>query len=296
MNYRHAFHAGNFADVLKHTVLSLALHRMTEKPRPLRVIDTHAGIGSYRLDSPEALRTGEWRNGIGRLLGPEAAPLPVLIEDLLHPYLEAVRRADPAGRLEVYPGSPSLALSLIRPDDRLVASELHPDDVAALRAALRLDSRAKVLEMDGWQALRALLPPKERRGLVLVDPPFEDAGELERLIDGLVDGLRRFATGTFLLWLPVKSHRQTESLAMALRRMKLAKLLWIEMRTESIDLAQGLKGSALAVVNPPFGLEDRLTALLPFLTQRLATGGGAAWRLGGIADGLPPLQPAMTAD
>lgn len=279
MNYRHAFHAGNAADVLKHAVLTLALQRLTEKAKPLRVIDTHAGGGRYRLDGTEALRTGEAASGIGRLIGPAAEPLPPRIASLLAPYLDAVRAANAPGRLDVYPGSPLLALALLRPDDRLVANELLPEDAASLRQCLRGDDRSKVLAMDGWQALRALLPPKERRGLVLVDPPFEEAGELERLIDGLADGIRRFATGTYLLWLPVKAPRQVASFKSALRRLGLEKLLWVELHTEAIATAEKLAGSALVILNPPFGLEDRLAELLPFLAVRLATGPGAGWEV-----------------
>ena len=280
MNYRHAFHAGNFADVLKHAVLALALERLTQKAKPLRVIDTHAGIGSYRLDGPEAQRTGEWIGGIGRLLGPDAEPPPAEIAALLAPYLDVVRAANPDGRLRVYPGSPALALALLRADDRLIASELHPEDVALLREALRRDRRAKVLALDGWQAIRALLPPKERRGLVLIDPPFEEPGELDRLIQGVTDGLRRFATGTYLLWLPIKDRRQIAGFQQALRQLALERLLWVELHIAPIAHEGPLTATALAVVNPPFGLQDSLAVLLPFLADRLAIAPGGGWNLG----------------
>jgi 23S rRNA (adenine2030-N6)-methyltransferase len=279
MNYRHAFHAGNFADVLKHAVLALALKLLTSKPKPLRVIDTHAGIGSYRLDAEEARRTGEWLAGIGRLLGPSAAPLPADIAALLAPYLDAVRAANAPGRLEVYPGSPALTLALLRPTDRLIANELHPEDVASLRRCLRGDPRAKVLALDGWQALRALLPPKERRGLILIDPPFEEAGELERMVDGLAEGVRRFATGTYLLWLPVKEPQQAASFRAALQRLGLARLHWVELHTEATATSERLAATALVILNPPFGLEEQLRLLLPFLAGRLATGAGSGWKL-----------------
>lgn len=283
MNYRHAFHAGNAADVLKHAVLALALQRMTAKPKPLRVIDTHAGVGCYRLDGPEASRTGEWIAGIGRLLGAVAAPVPADVAELLAPYLDAVRAVNSPGRLDFYPGSPLLALTLLRPDDRLVANELHPGDAEGLRQCLRGDARAKVLSMDGWQALRALLPPKERRGLVLVDPPFEEPGEFERLVEGLADGVRRFATGTYLLWLPVKEPRRIASLKAAVGRLKLEKLLWVELHSETVATAEKLVGSALIILNPPFGLDLQLGRLLPFLAEHLATGPGAGWELSQLA-------------
>lgn len=279
MNYRHAFHAGNFADVLKHTVLCLALARLMLKAKPLRVIDTHAGIGRYRLDAPEALRTGEWRGGIGRLFGPEADVLPAPIAELLAPYLAVVAAQNPDGSLIVYPGSPVLALALMRAEDRLIATELHPEDAGLLRLALKGERRAKVLEMDGWQAVRALLPPKERRGLVLIDPPFEEAGEHERLLTGLGDGVRRFATGTYLLWLPIKSRKDVAPLERSLAELALDDLLWVELRTETPETAERLAATALVVLNPPYGLEEQLRRLLPFLADRLATGPGHGWRL-----------------
>ena len=283
MNYRHAFHAGSFADVLKHAVLAMALELLTTKPKPLRVIDTHAGIGSYRLDSDEARRTGEWQSGIGRLIGPSAGPLPDDISALLAPYLSAVGGCNSGGELQVYPGSPSLALALLRSDDRLIANELHPADAEALHRNLRGDPRAKVLSLDGWQALRALLPPKERRGLILIDPPFEEPGEFQRLIDGLEQATRRFATGTYVLWLPVKEPRQVASFRAALARLGLGKLFWLELHTEALATAGKLAGTAVVILNPPFGLEARIGKLMPFLADRLATGPGASWRFGPLA-------------
>jgi len=279
MNYRHAFHAGNFADVFKHATLARALVRLTQKAKPLRVIDTHAGIGSYRLDGPEAQRTGEWTNGIGRLVGPDTEPLPPAIAALLAPYLDAVHAANPDGMLRVYPGSPALALALLRPDDRLIASELHPEDTELLRQNLRNDRRAKVLARDGWQAIRSLLPPKERRGLVLIDPPFEETGELDRLISGLADGIRRFATGTYVLWLPIKDPRQIEDFKRKLHQLALAKVLWAELHVAPVMVDGPLTATALVLVNPPYGLSDDLEALMPFLAARLATAPGGGWDL-----------------
>lgn len=285
MNYRHAFHAGNFADVLKHAVLALVLEHMGLKRKPYRVIDTHAGIGSYRLDSDEATRSGEWRQGIGRLLGPEAPPLPAEIAGLLAPYLDVVRGCNDADKLEVYPGSPRLALALMRSDDRLVAAELHPDDAATLHRELARDGRAKVLALDGWQALRSLLPPKERRGVVLVDPPFELAGEYDRLAKGLDQAMRRFATGTYLLWFPIKDRLAVAAFEAALGRRGLDRLLWVELHTEAIAAAERLAGSGLVVLNPPFRLEQQLQVLLPVLAERLATGPGGGCSLRRLDNG-----------
>ena len=177
MNYRHAFHAGNFADVLKHAVLARILVHLAEKAAAFRVIDTHAGAGLYDLSSEAATRTGEWRDGIGRLIG---AKLPDEIRALLAPYLAAVTAANQSGTLHRYPGSPLIALSLMRPQDRLVACELEPGAAAALAANLRRDARARAVAIDGWIALNAYVPPKERRGVVLIDPPYEDKSRLMR--------------------------------------------------------------------------------------------------------------------
>src|SRR5437763_13112898 len=197
MNYRHAFHAGNFADVLKHAVLARILAHLGEKAAPFRVIDTHAGAGLYDLAAEAATRTGEWRGGIGRLIDADLADD---IRALLAPYLAAVRAANPGGGLRRYPGSPLIALSLMRPRDRLVACELEPGAAAALAAHLRRDARARAVEIDGWLALNAYVPRKERRGVVLIDPPYEEKHEFARLADALAGAQRKWTTGIFLLW------------------------------------------------------------------------------------------------
>src|SRR5207344_721439 len=200
MNYRHAYHAGNFADVLKHVVLALVIEYMKRKAAPFRVIDVHGGAGRYALTSVEADKTGEWQGGIGRLLGPDARPLPPDVARHLQPYLDAVRRENAGAALDVYPGSPAIALRLMRAQDTLIANELHPEERAHLTAAIGADRRAKVMALDAWVALKSLLPPKERRGIVLIDPPFEEARELDRMVEGLAQGLQRFATGIYLAW------------------------------------------------------------------------------------------------
>jgi 23S rRNA (adenine2030-N6)-methyltransferase len=276
MNYRHAFHAGNFADVLKHAVLALILAHLKQKPAPFRVIDTHAGRGLYRLDSDEARRTGEWHAGIGRLLQPGAAPLPDRIAASLEPYLAAVRRHNPEGGITRYPGSPLIALDALRATDRLIANELHPEDAKSLRSALGHDLRAKVLTIDAWQAVKSLLPPKERRGAILIDPPFEAPGDLDRLADGLSVAVRRFATGTYVLWLPIKDGRQHAAFVRALQAQQHEKLLLVELFVRALAGAEKLAGTGLVILNPPFTLEPVLAELLPFLAERLAQGPGAS--------------------
>jgi 23S rRNA (adenine2030-N6)-methyltransferase len=268
MNYRHIYHAGNFADVVKHATLALIVEHLKLKPAPFRVIDTHAGIGRYDLTAIEAAKTGEWRDGIGRLLG---APLPAAVAEILAPYLAAVRYENPGyqagGDVGVYPGSPMIARHLLRDGDALVVNELHPDDHAVLDAAFARDRQTKVLHLDGWVALKALLPPKERRGVVLIDPPFEEPGELSRLVGSLVEAHRRFATGTFVR--PVFAFRRE------LEDLGLEKLLSAELLVKAAN-GVGLAGCGLAILNPPFPLKEKLEVLLPFFAERLALGPGYA--------------------
>jgi 23S rRNA (adenine2030-N6)-methyltransferase len=285
MNYRHAYHAGNFADVLKHAVLALVIDYMKRKQAPFRVIDTHAGRGRYSLTSEEAGKTGEWLGGIGRLLGPDAAPLPAQVAQVLAPYLKAVAAANAPESLAIYPGSPVIAQSLMRAQDMLVANELHPEERRDLEAALGRDRRAKVMGLDGWIALKSLLPPKERRGVVLIDPPFEQEGELARLADGLAEGLHRFATGIFIAWYPIKDlkpvTRFRESLAASPRP-----LLCIELMTRRPNDAERLNGCGLIVANPPFTLQSELEAVLPELTTRMAHDSGAPYHIRQLAMSL----------
>lgn len=278
MNYRHAFHAGNFADVLKHAILSLVIEHLKQKPAAFRVIDTHAGTGVYDLSGSEAQRTGEWQTGIGRLLGGD---LPDEIDDILRPYLDTVRAEnqgnDPQSpsALIRYPGSPAIARRLLRRGDQLVANELHPGDTAALARHFAGDPQTKVLALDGWVALKALLPPKERRGLVLVDPPFEEPGEFHRLVDGLKEAQRRFETGTYLLWYPIKDPKRTRSFLGKLADLGFPKLAVAELLIRKPVNPELLNGSGLAILNPPFTLAKKLDVLLPFLARRLGPGPGA---------------------
>jgi 23S rRNA (adenine2030-N6)-methyltransferase len=278
MNYRHAYHAGNFADVLKHAVLALVIDYLKRKEGPFRVIDTHAGRGRYALTSKEAGKTGEWLTGIGRLLGPAAPPLPAEVAQVLAPYLKAVAAENVPESLTIYPGSPLIAQKLMRSQDVLVANELHPEERSELEAALGRDRRAKVIELDGWIALKSLLPPKERRGVVLIDPPFEQDGELARLTEGLAEGLQRFATGIFIAWYPIKDLRPIArfraSLAGAPRPV-----LSIELMTRRPNDAERLNGCGLIVANPPFTLQSELEAVLPELTRRMGHDSSAQYHI-----------------
>ena len=281
MNYRHAYHAGNFADVVKHAVLALVIERLKLKDAPFRVIDTHAGIGSYDLSAEPALKTSEWRGGIGQLLGPDAAPLPEELGALLHPYLSVVRAFNPPGALRRYPGSPRLARSLLRPQDRLVVNELHPEDAARLRGQFARDPQTRVLELDGWTALKSLLPPKERRGIVLVDPPFETEGELQRLATGLADAVGRFATGIYMLWYPIKDPVPIARLERQLVSAGHRRLMQVTLMLRQPRDAALLNGCGLWILNPPWQLDEALSRLLPLLAARLGDDeeahGSARW-------------------
>ena len=288
MNYRHAYHAGNFADVLKHVVLALVIEYLKRKEAPFRVIDVHAGAGRYALTSTAAEKTGEWLGGIGRLLGPNARPLPADAGRLLQPYLQAVRAENEGARLEVYPGSPAIALRLMRAQDTLVANELHPEERAHLRATIGSDRRAKVMALDAWVALKSLLPPKERRGIVLIDPPFEEAGELGRMVEGLARGLERFATGIYLAWYPIKDPKPIARFHADLATLGVPGLMRVELLIQRPSDPDRLNGCGLVVVNPPYTLDGELTAILPELSRRLAAGGaGARHRLDWIEPAAP---------
>src|ERR1700737_1347951 len=210
MNYRHAFHAGSFADVVKHIVLVRILTYLHEKPAAFRVIDTHAGAGVYDLTGDEARRGGEWLTGIARLM---QARLSVATAPLVKPYLDIVRAFNPQGDLQAYPGSPLITRALLRPQDRLVACEVEASARKRLIDALRRDTQARVVDLDGWVALPAFVPPNERRGLVLIDPPYEQKDEFERLATGFAEAFAKWPTGSYLMWYPVKSRRATDSLA-----------------------------------------------------------------------------------
>jgi len=282
MNYRHAFHAGNFADVFKHAILARILVHLGEKPQAFRVVDTHAGAGRYDLEGEEASRTGEWLRGIARLVG---ATLDPVLAELLAPYLEILTRANPEG-LRVYPGSPLLALGLMRPQDRLIACELEPSAAAALTGNLARDRRARTVAIDGWVALNAYVPPRERRGLIVVDPPFEQRDDFLRLADRVAQAWRKWPTGVYALWYPIKDRSGPDVLADGLVRAGIPKVLRGEIRLPAGDPPgepAGLSECGLVVINPPWRLAGELERMLPGLAAVLAAGPPAHWRLDWLA-------------
>ncbi|MBI3674548.1 MAG: 23S rRNA (adenine(2030)-N(6))-methyltransferase RlmJ [Rhizobiales bacterium] len=274
MNYRHAYHAGNHADVLKHVVLTRILVYLTRKNKPFRVIDAHAGIGVYDLDGSEAQKTGEWQGGIARL----AEAFSPAVESLLKPYRDCLAALNPAGGYQRYPGSPWLAAQLMREGDRLVANELHPDDRALLEACFAADPRVTVTGVDAEICIRSQLPPPERRGLVLIDPPYEQKAEAERALAMLAQGLKRFANGCHVLWYPVKADGVSDRMRDGAVALGAAGALAVELRVKESFEAGGLAGSGLVIVNPPWTLAGELDVLMPALARRLGLG---SWGQGG---------------
>jgi 23S rRNA (adenine2030-N6)-methyltransferase len=281
MNYRHAYHAGNHADVLKHIVLARVIEHMKKKDKPFRVIDAHAGIGVYDLKGIEAGKTGEWETGIGKMTEPFSDD----VEALIAPYREAIAKLNPQGGLVQYPGSPDLALSLMRDDDRMIANELHPDDAMTLQRNLGWDERVKVTELDADTCIKANLPPPERRGVILIDPPYEVKNEAERVIRMIRHGLRRFAQGVFMLWYPVKADGLEKVLAEQVQAMGIASTLRVELMVREAFDAGGLGGSGLLILNATWKLDEDLRVVVPALAQRLGLG---EWGHGTVDWLVPP--------
>jgi 23S rRNA (adenine2030-N6)-methyltransferase len=281
MNYRHAFHAGGFADVIKHIVLVRILTHLQDKQAPFRVIDSHAGAGLYDLGAEEARRGGEWLTGIARIM---QARFSEAVLPLVKPYLDIVRAFNPPGDLKTYPGSPLIARALLRPQDRLVACEVEPGARKRLIDALRRDTQARVVELDGWVALPAFVPPKERRGLVLIDPSFEQKDEFERLAEAFAQAFAKWPTGGYLLWYPVKSRRATDSLASHVAELVAnatvpGKCLRLEFSVAPQQAGSKLTSAGLLIVNPPWRLAAELKAILPELEKPLGQGGAGRFRL-----------------
>lgn len=260
MNYRHAFHAGNHTEIFKHAALCLVLAELRRKPKPFTVLDTHAGAGLYDLRSDEASRTGEAEEGIARVFGHD---IPAAL-----PYLDIVRATNPDG-LTTYPGSPALTRALLRDDDRLIACELRPDDSALLKACFRDDRRIAVHQRDGYEAIGAFVPPATRRGLVFIDPPFERRDEFERLARALAAGLKKWPTGMFMAWYPVKDRAGPDLLRSRLGAAP-APTLCCEFFRARPD-GETLTGSGLVVCNPPWRLDEALKALCAALKPKLCS-------------------------
>ena len=275
MNYRHAFHAGSFSDVLKHAVLARILVHLKRKEAPFRFIDTHAGAGRYDLSGDEARRSPEWREGIARVL---TARPPAPVGELLRPYLQAVGPHDAEGRPVAYPGSPAIAQTLMRAQDRIALCEANPDEREALIAALGRDRRLSIVGTDGYVALNAYLPPKERRGVILIDPPFEAPGEAGGIVHALERALRKWPTGAYVAWRPIRDARDDARFLNAVAALGAPNILRLEL-----DIGPGpigahgqepLTRAGLLIVNPPHPLVGEARTLLPWLAQTLGRGEG----------------------
>lgn len=273
MNYRHIYHAGNFADVFKHLIIARIIEYLKKKDHAFRVIDTHAGTGIYDLSSDEAQKTGEWIDGIGRIL---SKPIDRQIEPLVNPWLDVVFALNGSKeKLTRYPGSPVLIRKLLRKQDRLTAIELHEADYKKLAVNFTGDYQARIIHLDGYLALGAHVPPKEKRGLILVDPPFEKTDEFKRLVDGLIKAYKRFPGGIYALWYPVKHYNELNWFINELKGTGIAKILRLELRIKQRSQTPGLDGCGMIIVNPPYVLSEEMKQLKPFLLERLAQDGHA---------------------
>jgi 23S rRNA (adenine2030-N6)-methyltransferase len=279
VNYRHGFHAGNFADVFKHALLVRLLVYLTRKEAAFRVIDTHAGEGAYDLSSEEAERTGEWRAGIARLADLSGASAEQA--ELLAPYLDIVGPFQSGGRPLIYPGSPLIAQKLLRVQDRAIFCELRTDAYEALSARFRRDNRIKTIHLDGYLGASAFTPPKERRGLVLIDPPFEIKNEFRAMLEAFRGAHRKWPTGVYALWHPIKDQREARAFYDALRRSGIARILRLSLMVGGDS--ERLRQTGLIIINPPFVFEEEARLLLPFLSQKLAQGPTAGFEIEWVA-------------
>ena len=271
MNYRHAYHAGNFADVLKHAVLVWIVRYLQQKDAPLCLIDTHGGAGIYDLTAPAALKTREAEGGIGRLTAAHDRPA------VLDPYLQLVRRANESEAIAHYPGSPWLMAAMLRARDRAIVGELHDEDAKTLRASLANFARVRVVEGDGYALLGKFAPPPEKRGLVLIDPPYEASGEFETLAGAIIAAHVKWPTGVYLVWYPIKDEAAVERFHAELLNARIAKLLQINFDIGAAE--EGLRACGLIVINPPWTLEQEWREPLAWLARTMAQGAGAEGRL-----------------
>jgi 23S rRNA (adenine2030-N6)-methyltransferase len=272
MNYRHAFHAGNFADVFKHILLARMITYMQRKDKAFRVYDTHSGLGIYDLASIEAEKTGEWIDGVDKVM--KAKP-PKEVGRLLSEWESAVEAAGE----QKYPGSPFVARHLLRKQDRLALYELHPEDQEVLAKNFAGDFQTRVNHLDGWLVPNSHIPPKEARGIMLIDPPFEDGHDFDRMIDALEKARKRWVGGTIALWYPVKKRDHTDEWLGTLKSLQFPKLLNAEIYIREPRFASMLNGCGMVIANPPFTLANELHILLPWLAEVMKKDRGSGYRL-----------------
>ncbi|MBA2653800.1 MAG: 23S rRNA (adenine(2030)-N(6))-methyltransferase RlmJ [Gammaproteobacteria bacterium] len=273
MNYRHAFHAGNFADVFKHICLILVIESLLAKEKPFCYIDTHAGIGKYDLTSIQAKKTGEFAAGIGTLMAIKGKK-PTEIKH----YLQIVKSMNKENSLKYYPGSPRIVRALLRPEDKMILTELHPADYQLLKEEFKYDPQVGVHLQNGYQGLKAFLPPTPRRGVVLIDPPYEDKNEFDEIIKSLQMALMRWQ-GIYLIWYPVKNRIQINQFERNLKKLSLKNLLICELNLFPDDAPFALNGSGMVIVNPPWKLQEKLNEVLPQLLNILDSENRGNYRL-----------------
>ncbi|MGK2913115.1 MAG: 23S rRNA (adenine(2030)-N(6))-methyltransferase RlmJ [Porticoccaceae bacterium] len=269
LSYRHSYHAGNFADVIKHLILIRILRHLAAKDKPLCYIDTHAGSGGYSLEGGPALQNREFASGIGKLW--QRTDMPEVVAD----YVEQIREFNPGNRLRRYPGSPWFAQHLLRPQDRLLLHERHSTDVELLRRRCASDSRINISAEDGFAGAIALLPPRERRGLVLIDPSYEIKTDYASVVDTLVRAHRRFATGLYAIWYPVVDRQRVRKLEQAIKTSGIRNVQLFELCIKPDVPSHGMTGSGMLVINPPWTLASDMRAALPYLATVLGEAGGS---------------------
>ncbi len=265
LSYRHAFHAGNFADVLKHSVLTLVLEYMTRKEKPFTYIDSHSGAGMYQLSSDYAQKTAEYKQGIAKIIDENSLPEPLIN------YIELIKAINNHQTLNLYPGSPAIAKMLLRRQDSTHLFELHPSDFTLLSEYSQSWKKAFIKQDDGYQGLLGLLPPPSRRGVVLIDPPYELKDDYIKAVKTIIEGYQKFATGTYLLWYPVVKRQLVEQMISNFTQSKIKNLLQIEFCLQADTEEYGMTGTGLFVVNPPWQLAKQMTEVLPYLKEKLGT-------------------------
>ncbi|MGV7963427.1 23S rRNA (adenine(2030)-N(6))-methyltransferase RlmJ [Photorhabdus tasmaniensis] len=267
LSYRHSFHAGNHADVLKHTVQSLIIESLKEKEKPFLYLDTHAGAGRYQLSGERAERTGEYLEGIARVWQREDLP------QELKAYMSAVTSLNQSSNLRYYPGSPLIARHLLRQDDKFNLTELHSSDYPLLRNEFSRDNRSRVVREDGYQQLKSQLPPQSRRGFILIDPPYELKSDYQAVVQAIQEGYKRFATGVYALWYPVVLRQQIKRLVRDLEATGIRHILQIELAVRPDSDQRGMTASGMIVINPPWKLEQQMKSVLPWLHKVLVPEG-----------------------
>ncbi|TQP71578.1 23S rRNA (adenine(2030)-N(6))-methyltransferase RlmJ [Vibrio cholerae] len=268
LSYRHSFHAGNHADVLKHIVQSLILNSLQQKEKPFVYHDTHSGVGRYDLTHEWSEKTGEYKQGIARVWQQDNIPAE------LDSYLDAIRQLNQGETLRYYPGSPRVARAHLREQDRMVLTELHPSDYPLLEQEFHRDRQVSIYKEDGFARLKASLPPQERRGLVLIDPPYELAKEYRDVVRAIAQSYKRWATGIYAIWYPVVNRCDIDDMLEGLQGLEIRKILQIELGVAPDTNERGMTASGMIVINPPWTLESQMQTILPFLKQAIALATG----------------------